>query len=124
MSLREALGRINESLTFPEIVEPQARLLKGVKLLVATQGDGTETVTHFTVGKDAYSRNWIYAYLDEDALIQGTAPDQSYAVFLFDDLVEIAKSNDIGGAGSRSTSTKEQAAHSCRKTISTRRSRS
>lgn len=96
MTLREELGKL-ESLTFPDIVEPQARLLKGVKLLVPTHGEGSETSTRFLVGKDANGSSWIYAYLDEDALRRGTGEGQHYSVFLFDDLVEIAVANDFGG---------------------------
>ncbi len=96
MSLREQLEQLSD-VVFPEVVEAQTRLLKSVALLVATEGSDSETMTRFTVGRDAHGRNWIYAYLDEPALRRGTIPGQQYSVFRFDDLVEIAKSNGFGG---------------------------
>lgn len=95
-ALRSRLGKL-EDVPYPDVVEHIAALMQGVELLVATEDSGSETVTHFTVGKDAYDRSWIYAYLDETALRRGTAAGQQYSIFRFDDLLEIANSNGFGG---------------------------
>ena len=97
MSLRQQLSQMGDTLPFPEVIEPQTKLLKGVRLLVPIEPGATETDATFLVGKDAYGRSWIYAYLDQAALEQGTAPGQHHAAVIFDDLVEIARANGFGG---------------------------
>lgn len=94
--LRSRLKELDD-VPYPGAVERIAAVMQGVELLVATEESGSETVTHFTVGKDAYDRSWIYAYLDEAALRRGTVAGQQYSIFLFDDLVEIASANGFGG---------------------------
>lgn len=98
MTLAERLRSLGD-LPFEEALPKQVEVLQNSTLVlpVAENLDDQATETEFLMGKDAEGRSWLYAYTSDERMTEAGIADAERAQFRFEDLVDIAHRNGLGG---------------------------
>ena len=98
MTLADRLLSIGD-LPFEEALPRQVDILRNSTLVLPVAGklDDKATETNFLMGKDVQGRSWLYAYTSDERMVEAGIADAGHAYFRFEDVVDIAHRNGLGG---------------------------